>query len=348
MILRYRPTLDLDALKASVDLAALVAESGVELRRESTSAGGSLKGPCPFCGGGEDRLVVRPAGRDGKAPGWWCRQCSPRAGSALDWVMAREHLELADAAEWLARWSGLDLSPLSPADLVAHRAEVVARRHASEEREARHREAARVHLAAAWDERRFRRQLAAHAEVVDMLVASGISEYAQERFGFGYGEWAGRPALVIPWYRRKGELESVQYRLLDDASGTDRYRWSTGTSGALWNGEAAMVPGADWLLVCEGAKKGAAAWSAGARSVVAVPNNTSAARILAGQAAALAAFDRVYLCLDPDSTGHARRAVEGLPNARIVSLPAKLDDLIVAHGLAGDELLARLAGARAT
>src|SRR3990167_2183339 len=69
MILRYRPTLDLDALKASVDLAALVAESGVELRRESTSAGGSLKGSCPFCGGGEDRLVGRPARRGGEGLG---------------------------------------------------------------------------------------------------------------------------------------------------------------------------------------------------------------------------------------------------------------------------------------
>lgn len=327
---------DLDALKASVDLLGLVGDG---LRRESTAHGGSWAGPCPRCGG-SDRFVVRPNGRDGAPPAWWCRQCHPDAGSAIDFVMWRDDCEFADAVRWLADREGMLAHGIVPRDLAETRARI----HESERREREHREAARAHLERAYREHELQAALMRHGEVVEALVAGGISEAAIERFGFGYCEWGGHPSLAIPW-RKGGQLESVQYRLLDARDG-DKYRWATGTSGTLWNGDAVLSPDEDYVVVCEGAKKAAAVWSAGVLGVVAVPNNTSAAAIMADHAAAFGVVGRVFVILDPDSQRQAVEAAAAVPGARVLDLPDKVDDWLVARGCDGEVLARALRTAR--
>jgi hypothetical protein len=64
-----------------VDLLAMIEADGVELRK---CAAAELAGACPKCGG-RDRFHFLPVSRLGK-PLWFCRQCHPTLGDALDYV----------------------------------------------------------------------------------------------------------------------------------------------------------------------------------------------------------------------------------------------------------------------
>jgi DNA primase len=90
---RFDMTIDLARLKASVDLKALV-QMDVTLVQRSKVDGGEWWGPCPFCGGGQDRFHVWPIkGR------FWCRMCD-RKGDALAYVAERQHLDLTKGPEF--------------------------------------------------------------------------------------------------------------------------------------------------------------------------------------------------------------------------------------------------------
>lgn len=318
-----RTEYDAVAICAGIDLVELIG-ADTTLRKESAT---SMCGPCPFCGG-RDRLVVRLVPHEGRPPAWWCRGCGggkPR--DAIAYVMRRDHVTFPEACERLTGGSAPDA-----AWLASRRAEFERRIAESAEREAEHREQARRHLEAATAEADYQAALWRHLDVIGALLAGGISEAAIAAFEFGYRDLGGKwgPALVIPW-TRGGELQSLQYRLLS-AEGADKYRWARGTSGRLWNADVVDTPHDDLLVIAEGAKKGAAAWSAGITSVCAVPNNTTAPRILAEEREALVRFGRVYVILDPDSRGVSAAAAEALPNARAVELPLKLDDWLVERG----------------
>jgi len=83
---------DLAALKTTTDILSLIGQD-TNLKKVS---GDEWAGPCTFCGG-EDRLRVQPSkGR------WWCRQCSGQHwGSAVDYVMKRENVDLREACRRL-------------------------------------------------------------------------------------------------------------------------------------------------------------------------------------------------------------------------------------------------------
>ena len=83
-----------------VDLLRLV-EPDTTLIRIANTHGGEYAGPCPFCGG-TDRFHVVPA--TGK---WYCRQCTPRGGDAIDYVRQREQLPFQEAVQFLVSQHGL-------------------------------------------------------------------------------------------------------------------------------------------------------------------------------------------------------------------------------------------------
>ena len=64
--------------------------SAVELRRESAH---EWAGPCPHCGG-TDRLHV-------KANGFFCRQCHPEFGDAIEYMRWLHQLDFAEAVRRL-------------------------------------------------------------------------------------------------------------------------------------------------------------------------------------------------------------------------------------------------------
>lgn len=315
MIYRGRDDIDVAEVRNSVDLLALASKS-TELRKESGGSFPSYAGPCPWCGG-TDRLVVRPNGDEtGRGPAWWCRKCHVEAGSCIDWIMRRDGLDFRSALEELAG-GVVSGAPAARRKVDAEIAKV--------ERKIADLTGELDHL------RRWHRALLARRDMLADLERGGIGQYAVEHFEFGFGDWYGRPALVIPW-RAAGVTESIQYRLVSDMGG-DRYRWHEGTSGRLFNADAVLEPQEETVIITEGAKKAAAVWTAGFASVTAVPNNTSAARIAGEFKQPLAAFDRVYVLLDPDSWGHAVNVARAIgDSARVVVLPAKVDDWLVTMG----------------
>ena len=86
------------AAAKSADLLALIGHD-TELVRIAGTLGGEWAGPCPFCGG-SDRLHVNPARPGGGR--WYCRQCTPRGGDAIDYVRRRDHLCFGEAIARLA------------------------------------------------------------------------------------------------------------------------------------------------------------------------------------------------------------------------------------------------------
>ena len=153
------PEVELERLKRSVDLVALVRRSGVELRRQ----GKDWAGLCPFHDDREPSLVVTPS------KGLWrCLGACSAGGSVIDWVMRSETVGFREAVERL-QGLGVVRFPLS-----VDRAEVSAGQ--------------RVRLLgevwAAYREA-FRESEAAQRYV----EARGIGgAEAVERFGYGYAD----------------------------------------------------------------------------------------------------------------------------------------------------------------
>lgn len=79
-----------------MDLLALVGLDS-RLRKVANTAGGEYHGPCPLCGG-TDRFSVRP---HAPKPRWYCRQCTPKGGNAIDYLIATQHIGFKEAVAYL-------------------------------------------------------------------------------------------------------------------------------------------------------------------------------------------------------------------------------------------------------
>ena len=91
--------IDVTALKAAVSLLDL-AQLDTALRRVAGTAGGEWHGPCPKCGGA-DRFRVQPDGGPDRL-GWAaCRQCWPKGGDLIGYVMWRDGCDFRAACERL-------------------------------------------------------------------------------------------------------------------------------------------------------------------------------------------------------------------------------------------------------
>ena len=329
--------IDLERLKHDADLIDLIRGDTRLAPKCSSRPLGEHAGPCPFCGG-HDRFVVWPTGRaDGTPPMWMCRHCTPDGGSAIDYVMRREHLSFTEAVDWM---SGDGLRPAASG--APGSAQPPSRPAADIEAELERAE----RLAEYWGRRAngLRAELGAHPEVVASLKRDGITADAALHFDFGYTVHQSTRALVIPWrYCHQGReiVTGVQYRaLLGDRfdGGDPRYRWRTGSRGkALFNADAILEPEDDTLVVVEGAKKAAALWGHHLTSTVAIASKTGWDPAWAPR---LAGFDRVIFALDPDADEQAVAAARSVPGRAFVArLPMKPDDLLVVTG--GDVALLR-------
>lgn len=109
--------IDLEALKASIDLLALAGHD-TELKHVATSGGGEWAGPCPFCGG-KDRFRIQPGARR-----WMCHNCTDaKWQDAIAYIMRRDNLDFKAALEALGgdAWRRLGSAariqpPPTPAD----------------------------------------------------------------------------------------------------------------------------------------------------------------------------------------------------------------------------------------
>ena len=244
------------AAARAADLLRLI-EPDTELTRIAGTHGGEWAGPCPFCGG-TDRCHVNPARPGGGR--WYCRQCTPRGGDAIDYVRRRQGYTFGEAVAYLADLpvvarprgsipvsvtTGLPPSP----DWQA-----AARRFA---------EGAIARLAAP-----------AGAAGQDYLAQRGLGPATWQAWGLGCARpqhpLLGRPvqAITLPWCTADGAVTAVQHRFIGpDLPRGARYGQRRGGRRSLYG--LPLLRGADLLILCEGELNALSLWQvAGGRADV--------------------------------------------------------------------------------
>jgi hypothetical protein len=185
-----------------VDLLRLV-EPDTTLIRMAHTHGGEYAGPCPFCGG-TDRFHVVPA--TGK---WYCRQCTPRGGDAIDYVQRRDQVAFQAAVEFLvsntACIPGLHM---------------------------RVRPSVRPVTAPHWTQPAWQQAAQALVQEAEICLADDIEGGAARAYLSDRGLWPetwqawrlgyhhawhpsrreALPAITLPWFGADGMLQAVQYR----------------------------------------------------------------------------------------------------------------------------------------
>lgn len=180
------------------DLIALIGQSA-ELRKISRD---EYEGPCPQCGG-TDRLHV-------KQTGFFCRQCHPEWGDAIEYVQWVKNLPFADAVQQLAGYGVI--APMAKAKPVV---KIPAQQTQAPDWSAK----VELMVKAAQDR---------IEDGADYLQSRGLALITAFAFNLGFrpdaplpGTWDAKrrhsivdlqPAIVMPWYRSK--VVAVRYRFL--------------------------------------------------------------------------------------------------------------------------------------
>ena len=296
------------------DLYALISQD-TQLKRISGTHGGEFAGPCPFCGGGRDRLRVWP--NDDK-PGWWCRQCE-KGGDAIQYLREQGY-SYADACQAL----GVEGS----APRTAHKAAPQAPEACEPPAQAWRSAGAAFVL---WAISELARSASARAYLhsrglTDKTIASAqlgynpaTREASRSKWGLAQdGEYGDRfwlpPGIVIPSHI-DGTLWKIQIRRDEVRDGQDRYKTVTGSANAL-HGAGSVQPGKPAVLV-EGPFDAMAVSQAAGDLCGVVASGTSGARRVRWLGK-LAQASEVLVSLDADAPGdHAAEYwTSALPNAR--------------------------------
>lgn len=154
----------------------------VKLKRQSSI---EWAGPCPACGG-ENRFRVQ-------AGLWFCRQCHPKPGDAIDLIRLAEQCSFADAVERLSGDKIMSTLPVGPVP------------------------ARPVVEPPAWDQEEVESELLVMQSVLsrspgaEYLASRGLTEKTWGAFGLGYDH--RRHAIAMPWYRG-GLLTGIRFRLI--------------------------------------------------------------------------------------------------------------------------------------
>ena len=324
-----------------VDLLAMIEADGVELRK---CAANEFSGACPKCGG-RDRFHFLPESRLGK-PLWFCRQCHPKLGDALDYVRDIHGLTGAAMFEALRSYGLPDDGPMKPSVTSTPTRPAVVKSDAGIilPVDGRLPDAPADEWQSEVDELIWGtaypalRADSAEARVARAYLLEGrrlLSETV-DRFALGFLPanvttgpmgWraAIRGAIVIPWWF-DGSWWRVQYRAVGDVPKDQRFRQKAGAAGEgarpAFNAEA-IDDSTTTVVVCEGEGDCMLAQqhtTAGVTCVTwgsaSIAPNVWAAALLEGR--------RVLLAFDGDEAGSAAAAAWSRLGRR-VDLPAGKD-----------------------
>jgi DNA primase catalytic core len=346
---------EIDRIKQSTDLAALIRAAGVELKGK----GKQLVGLCPFHNDREPSLIVDP-----KKQLWNCLGACSEGGDVYKWVMKRDRVDFKAAHRRLSA-----LALLAPSESTKENDEPKAESDVND---------------LLWLSRvveHYHRRLLETPAAQDYLRSRGITapEFAAT-FRIGYADGTllqvispeGRAALkkigVISESGRELMGGCVIFPLVDAASGqaVNLYGRYAGKHESLYlpGAQHLYLPGVrrgvfnpqgarntDEVIVTESVIDAAAVWSAGLRNVLPVYGvNGLTDEIVAHLRECR--VKRVALALDSDDAGEyaAQRFGERLKEinvaARAVILPVKDASEWIASGATADDLRSLIAPAR--
>ena len=278
--------------------------------KSSGAAKTEWHGPCPFCGG-NDRFCIF-TDRAFPSWNWWCRHCG-KSGWA-DQINPRLKVEVNKDArdEWEKQ-----------------------AKQKREQAEARRRAAlAKFSTEELWSELHRRMSEANRA----WWDAQGVPEYLQDFYQLGFvaqrsfehdGAFFSRDAYTIPKFGPNYKPLNMDYRIVNPPPGVGKYRPAPGLPAAYFLSRPDYTQMPDELYIVEGSKKAIifCQYLDQRRQVIGVPSCNS----WAGADAAAHSCGRAWIMLDPDAPQWARKLASAIgPHARIVTLPHKPDDMILA------------------
>jgi len=234
-----RSHIDPAEIKAAADLVA-VARRYTALRKISHS--GEHAGPCPLCGG-MDRFHV-------KDQRFYCRQCYPRGGDAIDLVMRMEEMSFQEACARLASLPSFsERPPPTTSPLV-----VVSQSESLSRLDEHFQQSARKTMMATHCLLLSRQGVEGQA----YLAARGLHEATWRTYQVGFGHTfhpvhrQNQAAIFLPWYSADGSsIYAIQHRFIDPSLAKgERYGMKRGSQPLLF-GLQALAP-AEQVIITEG------------------------------------------------------------------------------------------------
>jgi hypothetical protein len=318
---------NIDEILARSDLRALVERAGGQLKKDRC--------PCPIHGGHEPTgfSVYHKDGRDL----WQCFSGDCGGGDAIRFVEVWQQKTFKQACLFLG--GDILADPIEMEQLARHRhAKAVEERKAAEARE----EARRKELQAEEKHLFYHNQL--NDYFIDQWDQRGINTMWQGFFYVGgcadfsiNAEWK-TPTLTIPIFNKNYEVLNIKHRLLNPQNPKDKYRPERSGLGSFPSFMAFPDRGYDGSItwVIEGEIKAMVTATITPNSewqFIGVPGRSqykAIAESLKGK--------NVIVVPDPGAEKDAAQFCKAV-NGRWLTLPQKIDDMIVEQGFDGSWLL---------
>lgn len=321
----------IDSIIANTDLLGLVQEAGGRLAKH----GSAFRGPCPLHSGKNANAFAVYMGDDG-LQAWKCFSGDCGGGDAISFVMKWKGVRFPDAIKFLG---GDALTPEQEAYVAIQRAERAARMAEDAAREAREAIAA-LKNTEVW--------LKYHQQMTDdsraLWVERGIPEEWQGIWKLGYCRSKGystvqgeltTPSLTIPFFTQGWDVIYLKHRLLNPIDPKDKYRPETvGLKMPPYICDPDISKDkTENILFVEGEIKSMVTYvtlDSAKWQVIGIPGKD--AKSIKTELIQEYKGRNCIVCFDPDGRKQAEDMTK-LLNGKMFTLPVKIDDLIVKHGM---------------
>lgn len=340
--------MNIQAILDRADLVQLATQAGAHLKYQNNE----WRGCCPLhMGDNPSAFVIYQ--NNGKSK-WKCytrEECGN--GDAIDFVMKWRRCSFVDACRYL----GNDDMRLSPQEL----AEIEAERNAriEQERITKQQRAERAIQILNEEWPVYNANLIDNDEARRLWRKRGVSEDWQAYYGLGYcppRKWGNVvcDSLTIPYLylddtdgdTPRWKARQMKYRLMGDDTPGGKYRSMSGLDACIFHTDLHQRKYYGDVFIVEGEIKAMITWASMWESDTCyAPDITVIGLPGKGYRPDPALFTddiirSVTICLDPDAQKEAAAIAQSIgKKARVLQLPEKIDDLILAGALDRDQLL---------
>lgn len=340
--------LNIQAIIDRADLVQIATQAGAHLKYQS----GEWRGCCPIhMGDNPSAFVIYQHGGKNK---WKCYtrdECGN--GDVIDFVMKWRRCSFVDACRYLGN-GDLHLTPEELAEIEAERDARIEQERITKEQRATH--AAQV-LNEEWPQ--YNANLKDNPQARELWRKRGVDDEWQAYYGLGFcpaRKWGDYEyqSLTIPYLyladpdgdAPQWRARQMKYRLLGDDTPGGKYRSVSGLDTCLFHTDLHQRKYYGDVFIVEGEIKAIVTWALMWDCVTCYAPDITVIG-LPGKGyrpdPALFADDiirSVTICLDPDAQKEAGSMAKSIgQKARVLQLPEKIDDLILAEALDRDQLL---------